>query len=132
VFENLNDSKENKMKSLATIFAALFLSFMSLAAAPSSSESSPIYASKGMAMHFRGSNYVKAGSTISVELNSTFEATAELSVENTDGKQFVDTGIEIEKGVNVLKFNVSDIPSGVYFVKVKTDSKTETLTFVVQ
>lgn len=85
-----------------------------------------------MAMHFRGSNYVKAGSTISVELNSTFEATAELSVENTDGKQFVDTGIEIEKGVNVLKFNVSDIPSGVYFVKVKTDSKTETLTFVVQ
>jgi hypothetical protein len=132
MFQKLNFPYYQNMKTIATFFAALFLSLTMLYAAPGSNTSMPIYDSNGLAMHVLGNGKVKAGNTISIELNSTFEALAELSVENSDGKQLVDTPIEIQAGVNVLKFSVSEIPAGIYFVKVKTESKTETLAIVVQ
>ncbi len=120
------------MKTFATLFAAILISISSFAAAPGSNPSLPVYDSHGLAMQFLGNSRVKAGNTIAVELNSSFQTMAELIVENSQGKQLVDTPYEVAMGVNVLKFSVSEIPSGVYFIKVKTELKTEILTFVVQ
>jgi hypothetical protein len=132
MFQKLNLLLKNNMKTFATFFAAILISISSFAAAPGSNPSLPVYDSHGLAMQFLGNSRVKAGNTIAVELNSSLATMAELTVENNAGKQLVDLPMEIVRGANVLKFNVSDIPAGVYFIKVKTELKTETLTFVVQ
>lgn len=120
------------MKTFTTFFAAFLITISSFAAAPGSNPSLPVYDSHGLAMQFLGNSRVKAGNTLAVELNSSLATLAGLTVENNTGKQMLDIPMEIVRGVNVLKFNISEIPAGVYFIKVKTELKTETLTFVVQ
>jgi hypothetical protein len=86
---------------------------------------------KTIALRLRGTDHIQAGAAITAELNSTFNGLAQLTVENAKGQRFAETEMALVEGRNLVKFKVSEIPSGIYFIKVKSEGKSETVTFVV-
>lgn len=117
------------LSKITTLFAILFLILAATPAAKAAPHNDEVHA---LQMRFLGGSRVTPGSAITAELNSNFATQATLTVENLSGKRFVDTEIAVTEGFNRVKFNVAEIPDGVYFVKVKSADKTQTLTFVVK
>ncbi|MBK9453254.1 MAG: T9SS type A sorting domain-containing protein [Bacteroidetes bacterium] len=120
------------MKTFAKILSLVLLVITTFAAAPITKAASHSDDERTLQMRFLGRDYVTAGSALTAELTSTFDATAELTVENSTGKRFVETQFEVNEGFNLVKFNVAEIPAGIYFVKVKSDGKVQHLSFVVR
>ena len=119
------------MKSFAKIstlflFTLLFFVFVPAKANP------VIGNNKSFMVYLLGSNHVKIGTLVSTELYSHYSGDARLTVENAKGQCFAQAAVSMKYGKNIVKFKVSDIPAGVYFIKVAADSKTETTTFVVE
>ncbi len=87
---------------------------------------------KGLEMRLRGTGHINVGSAITAELYSTYDGEAQMFVENASGKRFAEQLLTLEKGKNLIKMNIAEIPAGIYFIKVKVDGKSETTTFVVK
>ena len=85
-----------------------------------------------MQMRLLNDHQVRPGNAISAKLQSAVNTKAELIVENVGGKKFIDMDILVNEGFNILNFSVSEIPVGVYFIKVKSENETETISFVVR
>ncbi len=119
------------MKTFAKFTSLILLVLTFLAVAPAAKAADHNADAKAFKIQLRGSNHIKIGNAVTAELNSTFGADAELYVENASGKRLLDTNLTIDSGKNLVKFNVSEIPAGIYFIKVLADGKIETATFVV-
>ncbi|HEX2901401.1 MAG TPA: T9SS type A sorting domain-containing protein [Bacteroidia bacterium] len=119
------------MKTFAKILSLLLITITTFAAAPAAKASLHSDEERTLDMRFLGRDHVTAGSAITAQLNASFDATAELIVENSAGKRFVETTFDVTQGFNLVKFKVSEVPAGIYFVKVKSDGKVKTLSFVV-
>lgn len=126
------------MKSFAITLLLFVFTGTMFASAPSiGSANATIVAarnanSKGIEMRVRGANHVRVGSAIATELYSLYAGEAHLVVENAEGARFVEQSLVIDQGLNLLKLNVAEIPTGIYFVKVNIQGRSETATFVVK
>lgn len=119
------------MKVFAKVFTLSLMVLVSLVTAPAAQAATHSDEERSIEMRFLGRDHVTIGSAITAELNTSFSTEAELIIENDLGKQFVNTRIALDQGMNLLKFRVAEIPQGAYFVKVKTGDKVQTLTFFV-
>jgi len=59
---------------------------------------------------------------LNVELESSEESAAFLQIVNVSGQSFLQKEMTIEKGQTALKMEVQDLPRGVYFLKIETES----------
>lgn len=75
---------------------------------------------------------VTPGSSILAKFRSENFAEAQLSIENSAGKVLMHKAIVLDPGDNLLQLQVSEIPAGAYFIKVKSAQGTHTMTIVVQ
>ena len=120
------------MKTFAKILSLLLLAITTFAATPVAKASTHSDEESTIQMRILGNDHASAGSAITAELTATFDATAELTVENSSGKRFVHTSLDVNQGFNLVKFKVSEVPSGIYFVKVKSEDTVKYLSFVVR
>lgn len=119
------------MKTFAKFSTLFFLAIAFLLNAPLAQAASHTDETKSMEIRLRGTDRTNIGNAVTAELNANFDAQAQLTVENAAGQRFVETDLMIEAGRNLVKFNISEIPAGIYFIKVNVNGKTETTTFVV-
>jgi hypothetical protein len=112
--------------TLSFVFA---LALFSMAPAPKATDG--IEKVKTIELRLRGTDRIKIGSAITAEVNSSFAGQAQLTVENAKGQRFAQTEMRMAEGKNLVKFKVSEIPAGIYFIQVKADGRSETITFVV-
>ncbi|MFN8395258.1 MAG: T9SS type A sorting domain-containing protein [Bacteroidia bacterium] len=120
------------MKTIAKTLSLILIAIMTFAAAPALKAADHSDEAKAIKMRLVGTDHVNAGSALTAELTSTLATDAKLMVTNADGKVFAEAQLTVDQGENRVKLNVSDIPSGVYFIKLVAAGKRETLTFVVQ
>lgn len=120
------------MKSFAKITALFLLLVSTFAFAPATKAAPHNDEIHAVSFRFMSDGHVTRGSAVAAELNSNFETQAQLTVENLSGKKLVDTPIAVQEGYNMLKLSVAEIPAGVYFVKLHTEGKTQSLTLVVK
>lgn len=119
------------MKSFAKIIPLFVLALTLFATAPV--KGTPTVENyKSFMLSLRGSNHVQIGTIVATELYSHYSGDAHLTVENAKGQAFVATDVRMKYGKNIVKFKVSEIPSGIYFIKVTAEGKTETTHFVVE
>lgn len=59
---------------------------------------------------------------LNVELESSKESAAFLQIVNVSGQSFSQKEVAIERGQTALKMEVQDLPRGVYFLKIETES----------
>jgi hypothetical protein len=57
---------------------------------------------------------------------------AEVNIENVDGSFQLTKRIVLNPGNNTLKFRISEIPAGAYFVRVNSEGNTKSFTMVVK
>jgi hypothetical protein len=76
--------------------------------------------------------HVARGGSFMTELIAENYAEAHVSVSNAAGKLMIDHAVVLDPGKNVLRFAISEIPKGAYFVQVKSQYGTEKMTFVVR
>jgi hypothetical protein len=119
------------MKTFAKFSTLFFLAIALMLNAPLAQAASHTDETKSMEIRLRGTDRTNIGNAVTAELNANFDAQAQLTVENAAGQRFVETDLMIEAGRNLVKFNISEIPAGIYFIKVNVNGKTETTTFVV-
>lgn len=144
MFEKLSEIKLNfkAMKTFAITLLLFVFGVTVYAASPAATVAAhnngvTIVASrnadaKGLEMRLRGTGHINVGSAITAELFSTYDGEAQMVVENASGKRFAEQVLTLEKGKNLIKMNIAEIPAGIYFIKVKVDGKSETTTFVVK
>lgn len=120
------------MKTIAKTLSLILIAIMTVAAAPALKAADHNDEVRAIKMRLIGTDHVNAGSALTAEFTSTLATDAKLMVTNADGKIFAETQLTVDEGMNRVKLNVSDVPSGVYFIKLQADGKHETLTFVVQ
>lgn len=119
------------MKTFAK-FTSLFLLVMFVFATTTYAKSAPSpETAKTLGLRLRGTDHINIGSAITAELYANFNGMAHLTVVNAKGQQFAQSEMRMTEGKNLVKFKVSEIPAGVYFIKVKAEGKSETTTFVV-
>jgi hypothetical protein len=75
---------------------------------------------------------VRVGGSITAKLASEDFSEAQISVENALGKVLMHKAIVLDPGTNLLKFNISEIPAGAYFIKIQSEKGTNAITFVVK
>lgn len=119
------------MKTIAKTLSLILIAIMTFAAAPALKAADHSDEAKAIKMRLIGTDHVNAGSALTAELTATLTTDAQLMVTNAEGKVFATTQLVVDEGANRVKLNVSDIPSGVYFIKLSAAGKRETLTFVV-
>jgi hypothetical protein len=120
------------MKSFTKIFTLLAIVLITLTTTAAAKVTTHSDEEHSIEMRFVGRDRVTAGSAITAEVNASVGTQAQLIVENPDGKRFLETQLSMEQGTSRVKFRVSEIPAGVYFVKLQSEGKTQTLSFVVQ
>jgi hypothetical protein len=120
------------MKMFAKITSLFLMMFITLTTTATATVTTHSDEERSVEMRFLSRDHVKAGSAITAEVNATMDTQAQLIVENPAGKRFLETNLNMDQGANVVKFKVAEIPAGVYFVKLYSEGKTKTLSFVVQ
>lgn len=118
-----------KFAKITTLFLLLLLTFAAAPLTKAAPHNDEIHA---LSFRFMTGSHVTRGNAVAAELNSNFDTQAKLTVEDLQGKMFVNTDIDVQQGYNLLKLSVAEIPSGVYFVKLQTEGKTQSLTLVVK
>ena len=68
-----------------------------------------------------------AGKTVTLRFTSELQTKAQIAVINTLGTELYRTSLEAVKGENITKLNTSEFVSGIYFVQITIDGKSQTL-----
>ncbi len=72
-----------------------------------------------------------ANDQVILQLNSTENYTAELSIDNIDGKRVYSTLINIDNVTSITKINTSNFPRGMYLVKLQSGNAVKTEKLVI-
>ena len=72
-------------------------------------------------------------SNLNLTISSANEFGTMITIVGADGKKYVDEDLTITKGINTLEYNLSSLPSGIYFVMIpKSNGGLISKRFVVQ
>jgi len=72
-----------------------------------------------------------ANDHVVIQLNSTENYSAELSIDNLDGKKVYSTLINIDNVTSITKINTSNFPKGMYMVKIQSGNAVKTKKLVI-
>jgi hypothetical protein len=75
-------------------------------------------------------NPVREDATLAVSLDKAQKAT--YSIYDQGGKLIITNNISLNNGINSLSLPVSDLPAGIYIIKLKTESSYKQTQFVKQ
>ena len=83
-------------------------------------------------MRFLRGDEVDAGKVITAELTSNSATEVDLVIENEKGDQFGEKHIVIENVSKLIRFKVTEIPSGIYYIKLVHGLREQRYAFTVK
>ncbi|MFM2374933.1 MAG: hypothetical protein RLZZ165_29 [Bacteroidota bacterium] len=122
----------NTMKTVTKTTAILSLAMTLLFAAPASKAAVTDGPPNVVEMHFLKGDRVTPGSTFTAELSGGLDTEVNLVIENSEGKCFGEKQVILDQGAKLLKFRVTEIPAGIYYVKLNYNGKMQKKAFVVE
>ncbi len=122
-----NDMKNNS--KVFALFLLLMVSTFSLAITKPFGNSNP---KTRIEMYFLRGDVVEAGKLLTAELSSNTAVEVDLVIENEKGDQFGEKHIVIENGSKLIRFKVTEIPSGIYYIKLVHGLREQRYAFTVK
>ncbi len=114
---------------LSLFFLATCLTFGSVQAKPSGTKETATTTSD---MRLLSGNTVTLGSAVTALFQANKIGEAQILVKTVEGKQVLDQNIDLDKGYNLVKLKVAEIPVGFYVVTLTTEGGTQTMPIIVK